>query len=121
MEVLDRNLEITTTTEKPAFPVSAKVYFSVLTLLTILIIAAYNIAANNVGYMTPEQNLKSSLTTILFAFPFTSFVLALLIALLPYKRKSYKQKYIPAALFILFIMYCLIFVAIIISFIWRSL
>jgi hypothetical protein len=110
MEIIDNAWE-TTTKIKPNFIVSFKTYSLVTGALIILNIVLYNYATNTSGYLDSEINLTSSLFTMLIAFPVVSFILAVLFALIPHKEKAYSQKYVPMALFILFVMHSITFIS----------
>jgi hypothetical protein len=82
------------------FPITARAYGIITGILVILNIILYNVAMNNQNIHDPETNLKMSIFGFLIVYPIFCVPVGLLIALIPYKGMSYRQKRLPAISFI---------------------
>jgi len=65
----------------------------------------------------PEEIRNSAFRAILVGVPILSFILSLMLSLLPYRNMSYKGKYLRFALVTMLILNVLIFVSILLKFI----
>jgi hypothetical protein len=104
MEILDRELTLIPEKKSILF-IGVKTYcLSIICLPALNVFLFYFNTVNSGGWVDTSGALYGSLGVVYMLAPFTSFMLAIVFAVLPYKGKPYRQKYLPVALFIYLIL-----------------
>ena len=99
MEILDSDLLSTSERSRIIF-FSTKIYSILISSITIVNFAlSYLITLNSID-VHKIVAIVTAFITIYIVGPFTSLLLAVLFALLPYKQRTYSKKYFPMSLFI---------------------
>lgn len=109
MEILDTDLLPRQPSQaKSVLFLKAKLYsFLIVSSIAFNVFSGYQVTANS-SDVSKVIALLSSVIIIFIFNPLASALLAIVFAILPYKKKTYRQKYVPMALFIYLILSVLI-------------
>ena len=108
MEILDSDFQ--PENNKRIFFMSVKAFYLLIGAITALNIFLIYAEMSKNDREKIHIDIFFSLFLPLIMLPILSFVLAIFFALVPYRGKSYKQKYIPVAGFFLILLNILVFI-----------